>query len=238
MKLKFDWIYNLIYREKDELIDTLFLENNRLRDEIPKHNIKEIYYNNKYPKVDLTYKRIETDGTYQIDLRNFINPNDANIPIVIGETDDEKALQGLKWVVDNIKYVSDISGYYKSEEYWAYNYQTLKHKEGDCEDGAITLYNILIKSGVPYWKLRLSAGYVINPSTEKKEGHCYLTYYCEEKDYWVVLDWCWYPNLFKINERKDYKDEVGYSDVWFSWNQRYCYSQGLNTGAKRLLNLR
>jgi hypothetical protein len=197
---------------------------------------KEDYYNNKYPKVDLTYKRIETDGEYQVDLRNFIGEYDKNIPIIYGCDDDEKAFNGLQWIKNNIKYIEDNSfNTYKTNEYWAYTYQTLKHKAGDCEDGAILLYNILLRSGIPYWKLRISAGFVINSSIKKKIGHCYLTYYCEDDDTWKVLDWCWHSNDLEICDRKDYKNEEGYGDVWFSWNQKYCFSKGLNTEAKRLL---
>lgn len=226
-----NWLYNLIYGEKDKLIE-------ELKKQIPIVNPKEEYYNNKYPKVNLTYKRIETDSEYQVDLRDFISPFDNNIPFISDKDDDDIALQGLLWIIKNIKYINDSSlSTYKTNEYWAYVYQTLSHKMGDCEDGAILLYNILLKSGIPYWKIRLSAGFVKNLTTKEKIGHCYLTYYCEKTDRWVVLDWCWYPNQLKVENRKDYKDEESYSDVWFSWNQKYCYSQGPTTEAKRLLRL-
>lgn len=198
-----------------------------------KVNEKEDYFNNKYPQKNIVYKREELDGSYTIDIRNFIQPYDRQLPKLKSETDDEKALEGLKWVINNIEYVSDSLGYNKME-FWAYAYQTLYHKTGDCEDGAILLHNLLLANGVPYWKLRLSAGWVINNG--KKEGHAYLTYYCEESDKWVVLDWCYWPNKFKIKDRPDYKDEGNYLDVWFSWNQRYCFSEGLNKEAKEIIN--
>ena len=146
---------------------------------------------------------------------------DNDIPVVTGESDDIIAVNGLKWVIDNITYVSDDSDTtYKRNEYWAYPYQTLKHKAGDCEDGAILLANILIKSGIPYWKVRLSAGDVVGG------GHCYLTYYDSTNDRWVVLDWCYYPNKKSIADRIDYKEETNYKEVWFSWNRDYCFSTG------------
>lgn len=205
-----------------DLIKQYFCGKNPLEDE----------FNDKYPKADLTYKRIEEDNVYQVDLRDFIFERDSLIPIVEGQTDDEKALNGLKWIIKNIKYNTDASEY-KTVEFWAYPYQTLKHKKGDCEDGAILLYNILLRSGIPYWKLRLSAGWV--KQGNGKVGHAYLTYYCEELGYWVLLDWCYWPNELPINQRKDYKDEENYYDVWFSWNQKYCFTKGLNTEAKKLL---
>jgi predicted transglutaminase-like cysteine proteinase len=192
-------------------------------------NPKEDEYNNKYPKANLTYLKHETDGDYSIDLRNFYMLNDASIPVVTGKNDDEKALNALKYVIKNVTYVDDKKEY-GYEEYWAYAFQTLKRKKGDCEDGAILLANIMVKSGIPYWKVRLSAGSV------KGGGHCYLTYYCESKDMWVILDWCYWPNQLAIADRKNYKDETNYLDVWFSWNRDYCFSQGTNLSVNGYLN--
>lgn len=239
-----NWIIKFYrYIRQEEKIDELFLLNSqyvkdlvRLQNEMTELTAvhpKEFYFNHKYPQVDLTYLRIEKDMNYQIDLRNFINPFDASIPIVPGTNDDEKALAGLKWIIDNIRYVPDKSQY-GFNEYWAYSYQTRKRKRGDCEDGSILLYNILLKSGVPYWKMRLTAGWV-NWKGEKV-GHAYLNYYCEKSDKWVVLDWCYYPNKLNIEKRPDYKDEKNYLDVWFSWNQKYCFTKGLRTDARHLLN--
>lgn len=193
----------------------------------PTPKTKEDELNDKYPKKDITYRRTD-DKLYFIDIRNFINEYDSTLPIVTGNTDDEKAFNGLTLVKSRVKYTSDKTQFGLGE-YWCYSYQTWKNKKGDCEDGAILLHNILLKSGVPYWKLRLSAGTVVGG------GHAYLTYYCEETDTWVVLDWCYYPNSLPINERKDYKDEELYGVTWFSWNKKYCYTKGLNTKAKELL---
>jgi hypothetical protein len=225
------WLRNL------DVIDSLNSQvislKNRLN-ELEQTSPKEEYYNNKYPKVDLTYLRHEIDGDYQIDLRDFFMLQDASIPVVNG-TDDEKALKGLLWVIDNIKYISDSStDTYKVNEYWAYSYQTLKHKKGDCEDMSILLANILLKSGVPYWKVRLSAGNV-DDGLGNSGGHCFVIYYTEIGDRWVLLDACYYPNRNEILLRKEYKEETYYKDVWFSWNQRYCFSKGLNTEAKKIL---
>jgi predicted transglutaminase-like cysteine proteinase len=204
-----------------------FLQNQLKILQAPKNPL-ELYYNIKYPQVNLTYLRHETDGDYNIDLRNFFMLNDAGIPCVSGVSDDEKALNALKYVIKNITYIEDKTDY-GYPEYWAYGYQTLKRKKGDCEDGAILLANIMVKSGIPYWKVRLSAGDV------KGGGHCYVTYYCESKDIWVVLDWCYWPNQLAIPDRKNYKDEINYLNVWFSWNRDYCFSQGTNLVANEYL---
>lgn len=236
-----DWlklIRKILGSPEEELARDLELEqklNDELTEALDKYapNPFQDFYDNKYPKVDLTYRRTESDGQYQIDLRNFIQEKDATLPKIDGETDDEKALNALAWVIQKIRYNADTSEY-KTGEYWAYAYQTLKHKKGDCEDGAILLHNILLKNGVPYWKLRLTAGYV--KQGKEKIGHAYLTYFVESLKKWIILDWCYWPNLDPFEKRKDYKDEENYLDVWFSWNQKYCYTEGLNKKAKELLS--
>jgi len=186
-------------------------------------NAKEEELNSKYPKADLTYSRIETDGTYKIALQNFFQINDFNIPTCTGNTDDEKALNCLKYIIKTIKYVPDKTDY-GYDEYWAYPYQTLGRKKGDCEDGSILLANMLVKSGIPYWKIRLTAGDV-NDSLGNAGGHCFVVYYCEEKKKWVILDWCYYQDsTTSIADRKEYKEMSYYKNIWFSWNQKYCFS--------------
>lgn len=132
----------------------------------------------------------------------------------------------------SISYIENL-GEFQTYDWEVEETHTFVFKNGiitfQCEDGAILLYNILLKSGIPYWKIRLSAGYVKTPTG--KEGHCYLTFYCEISDKWVVLDWCYYPNLNTVENRKDYKDDANYLDVWFSWNQKYCFTKGLNSDA-------
>jgi hypothetical protein len=63
---------------------------------------KEEYYNNKYPKGNINYNRIDKNGSNSIDVRQFLNKNNFNFPKFIG-SDDEIALNSLLWVIDNIK---------------------------------------------------------------------------------------------------------------------------------------
>lgn len=214
-----------------------------LRDKLDtmyKEEQKEEYYNNKYPKTDITYAgRVvpNSNKIVDIDVRNFFDEYDSEIRKVVEEleleklSDDKKALACLKWVVSHIKYVGDKTK--GNNEFWQFGYETLYYKTGDCEDGAILLMNMLLIAGVPYWKLRPSAGLV--QLKGKKIGHAYLTYYCQSGDNWVILDWCYWPNNLYIENRPDYKDEKNYLNVWFSWNKKYCFSKGLNTEAKEIL---
>jgi len=200
---------------------------------------KEEYYNNKFPKTDIIYNGRHIPNSNKrigIDVRDFFMPYDSEIRklierLTLGETDDEKAFNCLRYVIQNIRYVGDTKKGYR--EFWQFPFETLFYKTGDCEDGAILLANLMLQAGIPYWKIRLTAGWV--KRGKSKVGHVYLNYYCEEKDKWVVLDWCYWPNLLKIAQRKPYKEEKRYLDVWFSWNQKYAFTKGLNTEARRIL---
>lgn len=205
-----------------------------LEAQIPQSNEFEILYNNKYPKANITYSREETDGSYEIDVRNFITYKDCNLPLIIGKTDDEKAYNCLMWVINNIKYVPDKNAY-NFGEYWAMPWQTLKRKLADCEDGSNLIHALMLKAGVPYWKCRGTAGLVNIDSPQK--GHAYTTYFYEEGKRWISLDWCFHQNKLAIKDRIDYKEDKLYENVWFSYNRDFSFSSGLNTEAKSFINM-
>lgn len=182
----------------------------------------EELWNNRRPKITQLYKRIETDGEYEIDVRNFFQPNDSSLSYYDYGTFDERALKCLSWVINTIVYTDDKKSY-GFGEYWAYAYQTLKRKLGDCEDGAVLLANMMIKSGIPYWRVRLCAGSV------NGGGHAYCTYCRETDNQWVICDWCYWANTKPMKDRPLHKDEQNYNDknknfyIWFSWNSLYCF---------------
>ncbi len=220
------WILQNQINDYLNQISTLTGNNNTLKDQVDKltyPNPKQKYYETKYPSVNITYAKTDILGTFQIDVRQFIQPYNFMFPTFQG-SDDEIALQSLIWIINNIIYTTDMTEY-KQVEYWAQPYEVLNWKHGDCEDGALLLASILIKNEVPSWKLRVSAGWVVNPYTQVREGHSYVTYYCEETDKWVTLDWCYVPNQKPINERIDYKEDTIYQDVWFSFNDKNAYSK-------------
>ena len=195
-----------------------------LNNQIPKVNSKEVYYNTKYPKVNIFYKRTDKLGTINIDVRQFLNYKNCLLPIVKGITDDEKAFNCLTWVMDNIKYVSD-KVQYGLDEYWDYNYETLNTKCSDCEGMSILLYCIMRHNNIPYWKIRVTTGNVDDGKV--KGGHCWVSYFCEETNKWVLLDCCYHSNKLLINQRKDYKGESYYKACWFSFNENYSYAKDI-----------
>lgn len=176
----------------------------------------EHYWNHKRPP-RVNFKYPARDGV-QVDPRIFYQPYDSTLVAYKNDTFtfDEKASRCLNYVQRTIQYISE------KKEYWQFSYETMKRRAGDCEDGAVLLANMMLASGIPYWRIRLNAGWVHHPKAGK-EGHCYVTYLREEDNQWYVLDWCyWYK------ESKDFKrpwsDAEGkYFDIWFSWNAKYVY---------------
>ena len=73
--------------------------------------------------------------------------------------------------------------------------------------------------------MRVTAGWAINPRSGKVGGHCYLTYYSEEFNKWISLDWCYYPNIDEMSNQPKYKDIGFYGDVWFSFNEEFCWGK-------------
>ena len=192
--------------------------------------------NSKYPKKTVLYKGRYTinKGWRKVDVRDFfINPNSyelqetlKKIGIKKNESDDRKAEKIQKWVVRNIRYVSDKANF-GLPEYWMYPQETLTYKKSDCDDGSILIANLLLASGIPYYKIRVVCGYVYDKKGNLLGGHAYCVYYCEKTKKWVALDWCFYPDLRPIEKREDYKKEKiygGENSIWFSFNQKFAFS--------------
>lgn len=217
------------YLDANKTIETLQNELSIVNDKLQAYQEKEAqtvkegeleaYWNNKRPKNDF-YEypaRPPLEGTNNIDLdpRLFYAPEDSNLPIVSGNSHDDIASAALDYVIRRLTYTSDPTQF-KLNEAWLFAFETWKLKKGDCEDGAILLANIMLKSGIPYWRIRLNAGDV------KGGGHCWVTYLRESDNQWVVLDWCYWPN-----EAKDlkllWKDAENYFSIWFSWNVEHIY---------------
>lgn len=176
-------------------------------------------YETKYAAVDtIRYEgRVLPDGRkLSIDVRNFfVNPLTAELVDKAGWLrdlcGDQRAFQVDRYVQKVVRYVSDKSQF-GLPEFWMLPFETMNTWAGDCDDGAILEANMLLAAGVDPWKIRLTAGEV-----HTGEGHCWLTYFCEETRRWVALDWCFQPSLAPIAKRLDYKDTGLYKRVWFSW---------------------
>lgn len=184
----------------------------------------EEYWNTKRPNNDsLQYHarpRIDsetgtiTNENIQVDPRIFFQ-SDSTLPVFKG-TNDQIANDTLVWVAQNIKYTTDKKPY----EMWQFAFETLDRKAGDCEDGGTLIANILINSGVPYWRVRVNAGDV--QIGKNKFGHSFCTYLRESDNTWYVLDWCVNPNSC-TNFGTKWKDAEEYLNIWFSFNTKFIF---------------
>ena len=178
-------------------------KNKELNEQIPKVNNLEKYWNSKIePLNDYQYR---AKNGYNIDPRIYFT-EDNNLPLMSSNTNDDKAMEALNWVIKRVKYTRDIG------EDWKFAFRTFKDGKGDCEDGAILLANIMITNGIPYWRIRINAGNV------KEEGHAYVTYLREEDNEWYVLDWCYWPS--DSLQWLKWKDAEKYFGIWFSFNKK------------------
>jgi predicted transglutaminase-like cysteine proteinase len=157
-----------------------------------------------------------------MDPRFFFENQDNGLPLQTGANHDEVALKSLQWVIQNITYTSDLAQF-KNPEEWLFPAETLFLRKGDCEDGAILMANMMVKAGIPYWRIRLNAGDVWDgsgiPMTGGKIGHCWVTYLRESDNVWVILDWCYNAGIHK------WKDAEDYFDIWFSFNRDFIFAQ-------------
>ncbi|WP_298753759.1 transglutaminase-like cysteine peptidase [uncultured Arcobacter sp.] len=188
-------------KEIDELFD-MFDEVDEL----------ETYWNNKRPSINYKYPArpgFSKSQRIPVDPRIFW-VNDSSIPRILTGNDDTKAMNALKRTIKDIQYISDTKQF-KENEVWLFPFETQHFGMGDCEDGAIYLANIMLKSGIPYWRIRLNAGNV------KGGGHCWVTYLRESDNKWYILDWCYWAD--ESLKWKLWDDAEKYYDIWFSWNK-------------------
>lgn len=201
---------------KNDLIsslnDTISKQKEQMEEKEKEEELEE-FWNNKRPKTIWLYPGRPNPSSPKTNL--MVDPRifyqyDRSLTRVSGKNSDEIALRCLKHVARNIIYTKD------DKEYWQFAYETQKRGKGDCEDGAILMANMMIMSGVPYWRIRLNTGDV------KGGGHAWVTYLREKDNKWYIMDWCyWY------NESKDFKktwdDAEKYFNIWGSWNTKYIY---------------
>lgn len=165
----------------------------------------ESYWNNRREKIVPKWKA--RDGI-EMDLRCFFQIDDT-LPKFKG-SNDEIASDTLAWVVTNMRYELDKG------ENWQYAYETLKRKIGDCEDVAILTANILLMSGVPYWRVRLNKGWVTYKG--QKTYHCWCNYLKEADNTWYVLDGAYYPKD-SLGLKLKWKSAEKYLLIDTSWNK-------------------
>jgi len=172
----------------------------------------ELLWNNKRPKTRWFYPGRPDPITGE---RMFIDPRifytyDETLTRNTRPYNDDRASACLDYVARNITYTSD------PKEYWQFAYETHKRRKGDCEDGSILMVNMMLMSGIPYWRIRLNAGSV------QGGGHAWVTYLREEDNEWYVMDWCYFYNESK-GFKKKWSDAEKYFKIWGSWNTKFIF---------------
>ncbi|VUD69192.1 hypothetical protein TDB9533_04558 [Thalassocella blandensis] len=90
-------------------------------------------------------------------------------------SDLEKLASANNFFNDNIRFTTDMAAW-NVKDYWATPLETLKLRQGDCEDFSIAKYITLLKMNVSVDKLRLVYVKAILP-TGQTQAHMVLAYY-------------------------------------------------------------
>ena len=166
------------------------------------------YWYNKYPKINNKM----WNGTW---LKDYCKKGNDQVPLLTGNSNDSLANKALVHVRNYMTYTSD------EKEHWQLADESVDRKLGDCEDGAILMYNIMIKAGIPPHRVRLNAGNV-KSGTSGTGGHAWVTYLREKDNKWYIMDWCyWYDESRGF--QKTWGEAEKYFDIWFSWNNDYVW---------------
>ena len=163
-----------------------------------------------------------------VNLRSYIREQLQN-PVLdqiivehLLDTDDltnkQKVRKVLKLVRNNIIYRTD-NLMWDVDEYWQTPSETWISGRGDCEDGAILIYCLLHKIGVPDRLIRIACGDVIGG------GHCYVVFRSDEDALEYPVDWCyWYNDSYLMRSPYVKRKQYNYSlTEWFSFNKENVY---------------
>lgn len=202
-------------------------------------------WNNNYPKIKKLYEGRSFHATrffglkkvskkYSMDIRNFVRgPGDwlmtqildrqifGDLRLMKSMPVSERLMIIQQWVIDHLTYVGDKKAWEVSD-FWQLPEETLTIRKGDCEDGALLLASLLLNAGIEPWRVRVTCGFVKASETAKMGGHAYVTY-CDGR-LWYPLDWCYYSEVREITRRRPIQQRPRYKDVWFSFNNQYCWS--------------
>ena len=229
--------YNATQAEYSSYMATAQSKIDRLNDELLVKELEdaphplENYWNTKRPTNDAfryacrTIHTAAENDLYAIDPRLFLLAQDSTLPVFHG-TDTEIALLTKAYVERLMQYKSDKNPI----EFWQLPCESLILKHGDCEDGALLMGAIMLKSGVPYWKIRVNTGWVLDSDGNRKDeiGHAYITFLnTDEGDVgeWYVLDWCYWPEESDDLKLKWKDAENKYFSIWWSFNTKHIFQK-------------
>ena len=198
---------------------------------------QEWYWHNKYPRIDQRYSSRPlpgTDRTLATDVRHFVYRQDFPLRRVAEDItegrgiSDDVAYACHEYTAETITYTPDSS--LGRPEYWLYPDETHERKRDDCEGYACLTVTLCLLAGVPEWRLRVNAGWVlVGDRTGERGGHAWASYLRAPDSQWVALDGCYYSDhATPINDRTpiNQRPEYYYGDeVWFAFNSRYAWGR-------------
>ena len=143
---------------------------------------------------------------------------------------DKIMYECLRWVRININYVSDMKQY-GAGEVWANYIDIINSKADDCDGGNGVIYILARLCGVPADRMMCMCG------TTSFGGHFWLGYRTSFFPHnWVFLDYCFYPNLQRVENRKQFsiknkkiislqtgRQDERYYKLWWGFSEKAGY---------------
>lgn len=235
-KYKFDFEY--VTKQYGDLL--ISLENSNLL------NTSEIYWNNKHTRKDIYYmgRYLPVKNDFiNCDIKNFVTPNDAlirelvsnnNLKILNANECDKQVMSIYKFCRKNSSYSYDATLFNKNEV-WLFPFEFLYlNKKGDCEDNSHYIASMLICAGVPAFRVRVVVGMC------KWGGHSTVYVLSDDLTTWHHINSTGgmeeNVSLSDCPTRNSTTDDFGITDVWFSFNNFYSWSDFENTSTAATFN--
>jgi hypothetical protein len=142
-------------------------------------------------------------------------------------TEEKTIFAILKFCDKKIPYSYDINNY-NVNEMWEDSDVILQKMKDDCDGKAVVFKALCLVCGIPDYKVKVCAGWVINPNNKKsKVGHAYPIYLWNNN--WYVVDPTYYPDYTEFSKRKTHKEDKNYypikEPIWWTFTKKYTFAQ-------------
>lgn len=214
--------------------------------------------NARHAIVNLTYTgRVFPNSSNKMDvpIQLFIDTND---PVIKKDVKDyglevsnqfvcnDKILEIYKFTRNNprnpYRYEQD-SANIGIPEFWLFPFELRFAGKGDCDDWGNELASYLLTSGVPSFRVRCVAG---NCRGYNGTGHLTVYVLGDDLKTWYHVNSTTPPSMLtaikkleSLPNSQDDKDLIGIKNVWFSYNNEYCWSdfEGTSTDKDNLTKI-
>lgn len=163
------------------------------------------------------------------DLREWITPEDSqeirevieklNLPSdKVEGTFDDRARSVWKYVIENIRYVSDATAQRK-QDFWQFPAETLALGTGDCEDCSFLLASLLLAAGISSFCVRVVIG-VLSQEDGTSSLHSWPVYR-DEDGQWRILE----STLSALPDKWPLADDLARPDTFPQYFPDICLNQ-------------